>query len=216
MEGVDLEMDSSPVKGGDLGGLVEVVVSSQVVVGSLSSPTPEVDFGQIFMVRGGVGPVQGVKVGAADGKVISGVFDGSSGGHPVASYGEGLFDVRADEERGDHGRVPKIVKVGLIGVIENTEETFGFPLGGHGEERRSTSQVSVGGDKGDQGFFNSSVVHNIIRFVGANDGGSAVDFSAELKDVKQVLGGGDEGGVVFGFHDTFSRQVVGVHHFQAA
>eukprot|EP00972_Heterocapsa_arctica_P009369 1379419-Heterocapsa_arctica.AAC.1 len=61
MEGVDLEMDSGPVKGGDLGGLVEVVVSSQLVVGSLSSPTPEVDFGQIFVVRGGVGPIQGVK-----------------------------------------------------------------------------------------------------------------------------------------------------------
>eukprot|EP00972_Heterocapsa_arctica_P111334 16390867-Heterocapsa_arctica.AAC.1 len=71
-----------------------------------------------------VGPVQGVKVSAADGKVLSGVFDGGSGGHPVAPYGEGLFDVRANEERGDLGRIPEIMKVGLIGVIENTEETF--------------------------------------------------------------------------------------------
>jgi hypothetical protein len=143
-----------------------------------------VDFGQIFVVRGGVGPIQGVKVGATDGKVISGVFDGSSGGHPVASYGEGLFDVGADEERGDHGRVPKILEVGLIGVIENTKETFGFPMGGHGEERCSTSQVSVSGDQGDQSFLNAKAVHSIACVVGAHEGGSAVDFSAKLKNLK--------------------------------
>eukprot|EP00972_Heterocapsa_arctica_P099238 14643314-Heterocapsa_arctica.AAC.1 len=98
------------------------------------------------------------------------------------------------------------MEIGLIGVIKNTKEALSIPLRGHGQERCSASQEPIGGDKGNQRLLDSSVVHTTFPFGGSHNGCSAVNFSAELKNVEYILFGGSRGVPVVGVHDTFSCQ----------
>eukprot|EP00972_Heterocapsa_arctica_P036525 5374975-Heterocapsa_arctica.AAC.1 len=149
-------MNSGPVECVSFTSVVKVVVEGQVVMGMLSGPAPEVNFCQVFVVGGGVEPVEGMNMGV-DGSMIF--------------FGWQNF-----------GGVTKVVEIRLVFVVKNVEETLSIPLGGHGEERSSTPQASVGGNQGDQFFFDSSVVHPTFQSGGSHDGCSAMDFCAELED----------------------------------
>eukprot|EP00972_Heterocapsa_arctica_P032317 4764321-Heterocapsa_arctica.AAC.1 len=67
----------------------------------LRGEIPEVQFGQVFVIRGGVSPVKVSDVRVGGGVVRCCVFHKGPGAHPVVADDDVLSGVGADEERED-------------------------------------------------------------------------------------------------------------------
>eukprot|EP00972_Heterocapsa_arctica_P049985 7350309-Heterocapsa_arctica.AAC.1 len=81
-------------------------------MGTLSGSAPEVNFCHVFMVRGGVGPVEDVNMGV-DGRMV-------------------LFGIGSNKKRQNVGGIPNVVEIRLIFIIKDVKESLGVPLRGYG------------------------------------------------------------------------------------